>query len=279
MAQDIPAWGGDGVDGPGRGFGHDEVADPAEGKAQAAAGEPGGGVGPEVGEGLRTEKRAAEDVTIKGRILPPADHVAIEFGDGDAVEGGSGGQGLLGFHFERLTLERCQLYTNDGEFADDVSQIIVGRAVAVAEVVENSVESGAIGLGDDVIAFVPFDRAIFLEDMAGFEAHQDHELFQFGFVIDIAARVHEISGRCRTDNAIKIDSLPSPIRTVISERIRCLYRFVSRIRWISKLANLPIPEKSQRQDRQDRSGLADSQRRNRWVANDAMILKCAKDSV
>ncbi len=152
---------------------------------------------------------------MDGRMIPPVGQVAIEFGGGDAVESGSGGQGLLGFHFERLTLERCQLNTDDREFADKVALEVVRGSKMVAEVIEDPVESRSIGLGDDMIAFEPSDRPIVFEDVAGFEAHQNLELFEFGVVIDLASRVHGVSGRCRTDNAIKIDSLPSPIDTVM----------------------------------------------------------------
>lgn len=203
MAHDNPARGRDGVDRPGRPFGHDEVAHSAKRQIYAASGKPGGGVGPEACEEGRPEERPAQDVAVHGRVLPPAGHIAIEFGGGDAVESGSGGQGLLGFHFERLVFERCHLHTNDGEFADKVSLVVVRGPKTVAEVVENPVESGTIGHGDDVVAFVPFDRAIFLENVAGFEAHQYLELLQFGVVIDLASRVHGISGRFRTDNAMK----------------------------------------------------------------------------
>lgn len=215
VAHDMPARGGDGVDRPGRPFSHDEVADSAEWQTHSASSEPGGGVGPQACEESRPEERAAQDVAMDGRIFPPSGHVAIEFGGGDAVERGIGGQGLLGFHFERLALERCQLHTDDGEFADKVSLVIVRGPETVAQAVENPFESGTIGLGDEGIAFVPFDRAIIFEDVARFEAHQNHELFEFGVVIDIAASVHGISGRFRTDNAIKNDSLPSPIDTVM----------------------------------------------------------------
>jgi len=203
VAHDLPAVCRDGVDRPGRPFGHDELASSAQRQSHAASGDPCGGFSPQTGEKSRPEVRAAEDIAVDGRILPPAGHVAFELGGGDAFESRSGCQRLLVFHFERLALERCQLHADAREFADQASLVIAGRPEAVTEVSEDPFESRAIGLGDEGIAFEPFDRAIFFEDVAGFEAHQNDELFQYGVVIDLASRVHGISGRCRTDNAIK----------------------------------------------------------------------------
>lgn len=124
-----------GIDLPGRSFGHDELTGPAERDAQATAGEPLNGVGPERLEEQGALEARSENVPIDGRIFPPAGFVAIELIGHDSVESERRVQFVFGLKFDQAAFQAREPMACDGEFAEQVLFEHVARGEPGLEII------------------------------------------------------------------------------------------------------------------------------------------------